>query len=97
MITLKQAKNLKHGQTLYHMQFVNADGSAQRWRVSGKPKTWVRNPEKVQVPIKHGMYDNDYLTENDLHLVSLVEPVRKKLKSKSKSKKKSFENQFDEF
>lgn len=71
MITLDQAKNLKHGQILHHTINKNKDGSAQRWRVSGKPKTWKRSPEKVQVPVKHGLYMNDYITENCLELVSL--------------------------
>jgi hypothetical protein len=73
-ITLSQAKKLKHGQTLYHLVFKNADGTAQRWRVNGKVKTWKTQPERVQVPIKHGLYSYDYLTENELHLVSLTEP-----------------------
>lgn len=73
-ITLSQAKKLKHGQTLYHLAFKNADGTAQRWRVNGKVKTWKTQPNRVQVPIKHGLYNYDYLTEDTLHLVSLTEP-----------------------
>ena len=79
-ITLNQAKKLRHGQTLYHLKHKNVDGTAQRWRVNGKVKVWKRNPEKVQVPIKHGMYAYDYLTENELKLVSLTEPKRLKKK-----------------
>lgn len=75
MITLEQAKNLTSGTILYHVIYKNYDGSPQRWKVNGQPKTWKRNPEKVQVPLKHGLYDYDYLTENDLNLVSLSEDI----------------------
>lgn len=70
-ITLEQAKSLKFGTVLYHRDNRNADGSAQRWRVNGAVKTWKRTPGRVQIPIKHGLYAYDYLTETDLDLVSL--------------------------
>lgn len=70
-ITLEQAKELKVGTILYHLQNKNADDSPQRWRVNGKVKLWKRHPEKVQVPMKHGLRQCDYLTENDLDVVSL--------------------------
>jgi hypothetical protein len=73
-ITLQEAKELRVGQTLYHLKNKNADGSAQRWRVNGKPKLWKRAPEAVKVPIKNGLRNCDYLTHQELHLVSLIEP-----------------------
>ena len=72
-LTLEQAKELKHGQIVFHTNHKNSDGSAQRWRVNGKVKTWKRNPEKVQIPVKFGLYRYDYITENELHLISLTE------------------------
>ena len=71
MITLEQAKSLKPGDILYHVKNKNADGSAQRWKVNGIPKTWKTRPLEVRVPLKHGMYTFDYITEKDLHIVSL--------------------------
>ena len=71
MITLEQARNLKPGTILYHVKNTNADGTAQRWRVNGPPKTWQTRPGEVSVPIKHGMRDYDYLTQCDLALVNL--------------------------
>jgi hypothetical protein len=73
MITLEQAKGLSYGTTLYHALHRNADGSPQRWRVSGKVKTWVRSPHRVEIPVKHGLYDFDRLTESELHLICLDE------------------------
>jgi hypothetical protein len=72
-ITLEQAKNLTIGTILYHIEDKNADGSARRWRVAGKVKTWKRNPEKVKVPVKRGLRSYDYLTEDTLNLVTLTE------------------------
>ena len=71
MITLEQAKGLRSGTILYHTINKNADGTPQRWRVNGKVKTWKRSPEKVKIPVKYGLYGFDYVTENDLELVSL--------------------------
>ena len=33
-----------------------------RFRVSGKVKTWKRDKYRIKVPIKHGLYDNGYIT-----------------------------------
>ncbi len=69
-LTLEEAKKLEIGQILYHTINKNADGSSQRWRVTGKVKRWKRAPERIKVPIKTGLYNNSYLTEDDLHLLS---------------------------
>jgi hypothetical protein len=74
MVTLAQAKRLRPGQTLYHKKHVNADGSAQRWRVSGQPKTWKRDKSRVRVPVMHGLYSHDYLDEGNLKVLQLKEP-----------------------
>ena len=71
MITLEQAKNLKRGDILYHTIHKNADGTSQRWKVNGKVKTWKRDPSRIEVPVRHGMYDYDTLRDCDLHLVNL--------------------------
>ena len=33
------------------------------------PKIWKTRPNDVRVPLKHGLYDYDYLTQDDLNLV----------------------------
>ena len=70
-ITLKQAKELKYGDMLYHQSNKNADGTPQRWRVNGKVKRWKRDPDKIEIPIKHGLYSFDYLTNAELSRISL--------------------------
>jgi hypothetical protein len=77
-LTLEQAKNLSFGTILYHVKNKNSDGSAQKWKVNGKVQTWKRSPEKVKVPLKYGLYRYDYLTENELNLVTLEETEKVK-------------------
>ena len=73
-LTLEEAKNLEIGQVLYHTTHRNADGTPLRYRTTGKPKTWKSMPERVQVPLKHGLYGKgDYLTERSLDLLCLRE------------------------
>jgi len=76
MLTLEQAKALRFGQILYHVENRNADGSAQRWRVNGKVRTWKRSPERVEVPIKHGLYAYGTITPNTLWEFSITEPSK---------------------
>jgi len=73
MIARDQALGLSYGQELYHISNRNADGSPQRWRVNGKVKTWKRSPERFKVPIKHGLWSYDYLTEDTADLLCLTE------------------------
>ena len=70
-LTLEKAKALRPGDMLFHRKNKNADGSPQRWRVNGQVKTWKRDPSRVKVPVKHGLYRYDYVTEAYLDLVSL--------------------------
>ena len=71
MITIEQAKSLKPGDILHHVTNKNADGTPQRWKVNGQVKTWKRDTNRVQIPVKFGLYGFDYVTEDSLHLVSL--------------------------
>ena len=62
-ITLKEAKKLEYGQVLYHDTAKNADGkTAQRFVVNGAVKTWKRNPDRIRVPLKRGLYETGELT-----------------------------------
>jgi len=65
MITLKEAKALKQGQTIYHAYKTNADGTAMRAKVTSV-KTWKRDPERVEVRVKHGLRDFAKFDETEL-------------------------------
>lgn len=70
-LTLAQVKALKHGTIVYDKNFNNADGTPKRWRVNGKVRTWKRSPDRVEVPIKCGLYQFHYITEHNYTQYSL--------------------------
>lgn len=78
-IQLWQAKNLKVGDTVYAIGYFNNDGTAQRFKVQGKPKLWKRNAERVEVTLKRGLKEYVTLTELCLDEFSLIapEPIEK--------------------
>lgn len=81
-LTLKQAKKLQVGDMLYDRTFKNADGTAQRFKIIGKPKIWKRNPEKVELSLKRGLYEYHKIDQSKLRFLSLKEPERVKLHNK---------------
>lgn len=58
MITFEEAKELKFGEVLL-------DQRGKRWRVNGRVRLWKRSPDRIYVPLKHGLYSYDYLTESE--------------------------------
>ena len=70
-ITVDQARSLRHGVTLHHMMLKNADGTPLRARVNGKVKLWKREPERFEIPLKHGLRDCGYMREDDVSFWSL--------------------------
>jgi hypothetical protein len=68
MITRDQAIAMGGtGKTLYHYKLRNADKSALRARVNGKIKLWKTRPNEFSLPIKHGLRDCGYLTQDNAH------------------------------
>ena len=62
-LTIDEAKRLRSGS---HVWFYTAQGDAKRAKVNGKPKTWKRSPERVEVPLKYGLYEYATFDENDI-------------------------------
>lgn len=58
MITLAGAKELRYGEVL-------VDDNGKRWRVTGKVQTWKRDPNRIRVPLKHGLYAYGALITSD--------------------------------
>jgi hypothetical protein len=73
MITKEQALTLRHGQILRHLTAKNADGTPLRARVTGKCKTWVTRPEEFQLPVKYGLRDCFYITDDTAHAWEIAE------------------------
>ncbi len=65
-MNLAAAKLLAYGQTVYHITATNSDGTSQRFKVTGKVKTWKRDTSRIQVPVKRGLRECGYLTEHNI-------------------------------
>jgi len=62
LLTLYEARNLKPGDILI-------DQRGKRWKVTGQVKTWKlpKNQHRIRVPLKHGLYTYDALTESSFY------------------------------
>ena len=54
-----------YGAILEHSFLVDYDGSPSKCRVTGACKTWKRTPEKFKLPVKRGLYEYFYISENN--------------------------------
>ena len=54
-ITFEEAKKLYSGQTI---QMITPEGNAWRnARLNGKVRTWKRDLNRIEIPMKYGMYE----------------------------------------
>ena len=37
--------------------FLTLGGDARQLKVNGKVRTWKRNPDRIEVPVKYGLYE----------------------------------------
>ena len=65
MITKQQAIDSKHRQEFNHVSVKNADGTPARCRVNGRCKVWKTRPLEFRLPVKHGLYDCFYITQDN--------------------------------
>lgn len=84
LVSFVQARRLHYGDELYHKYLKNADGSAQRWRVTGMPKTWKTRPGEIRVPLKRGMSEYGVLDQYNLNDFTLREPRVRRRASRRK-------------
>lgn len=66
---LKTAKNLKQGQTVWHMTKINADGTAMRAKVTSI-KTWKTRPDEIIVRVKRGLKEFAEFHEYELNHIT---------------------------
>lgn len=57
MITKIQAETLNYRDDIYSLNSTDSKGRPHRARVNGKLKTWKRDTERWELPVKFGMYD----------------------------------------
>jgi hypothetical protein len=55
-MTLQEARALKAGDYIYHLTKKNADGTPMRARITSI-KTWKRDPGRIEVRYKRGLYE----------------------------------------
>ncbi len=67
-MNIKTAKKLKQGDMVYHTEKKNADNTPMRARVTSV-KTWERSPSRIEVRVKHGLYDFATFDETEIHLI----------------------------
>jgi len=71
MITIEQAKKLKPGSILVHETDKDSNGGFTQWKVIGPVKTKDGCPDRVRVPVKHGLFVVN-LTEDDLCHINIL-------------------------
>jgi hypothetical protein len=69
-MTLDDAKTLKPGDMIHHVTKKNADSTPMRAKVTSV-KTWKRSLTKVEVHVKHGMYDYAVFCESELDQIEI--------------------------
>ena len=65
-LTMEEAKALKVGDVLHHDTQKQSRNHPSRVRVSGHPKTWKRSPDRIEIPVKHGIYTGFRIDQDDL-------------------------------
>jgi hypothetical protein len=66
ILTKEIATQLKHKAELYSRAKTQGGGKQpKRVRVNGSCKTWKTRPTEFRLPVNHGMYEYDYITDLD--------------------------------
>ena len=66
-MTIEEAKELGYLDWLHHTYRTQGNGTEPlRVRVNGAPQTWKRDPTRIRIPVKWGMYGYGQLFAFDL-------------------------------
>ena len=68
MITLDQAKSLGYGS---HVKYINYQGRTINLKINGKVRTWKKDANRIEIPVKFGLYGYGILNILDLPNISL--------------------------
>jgi hypothetical protein len=72
-MTIEDARKLTYRNVVHIEGITNARGTCADFRVNGAVRTWKRSPERIRVPLKHGMYEYGAITQHNINLVHLKE------------------------
>jgi hypothetical protein len=61
LLTPELAKELKPGDMLHYPR--RPTDGCERWKVNGQVQLWKRNSKRFRVPLKHGLYSFDQLSD----------------------------------
>jgi hypothetical protein len=64
-MTKAQAMALEYREILYHTTQEDSRGESLECRVNGKCKTWKTRPDNFKLPVKYGLYDHFYITQDN--------------------------------
>lgn len=62
MITIQDHLNASHWE---HVTLKNKDNTPLRVRRSGKNKLWKTRPHDFRIPVKYGLYESSYITQDN--------------------------------
>jgi hypothetical protein len=60
------AEMVSHCNANSHIWFRSNDGTARRAKVNGIVRIWKRDANRIEVPIKYGMYEYGIFTASDI-------------------------------
>ena len=50
----------------YSKTYTNSDGSPRKYKRNGRVKTWKRDPGKFKIPVKRGLNEYGYITNDNI-------------------------------
>ncbi len=64
MITKNDALTVRHFE---HVTMKGSDGKPVRCRAMGKCQVWKTRPNEFKLPVKYGLYQSFYITQDNAH------------------------------
>ena len=61
--TIQEA--IDHCSKSSHVWILSLRGDARQAKVNGKVRTWKRNPSRIEIPMKYGLYEYFTITNRD--------------------------------
>lgn len=75
------AEMVNHCNANGHIWLRDGRGNARTVKVNGKVRTWKRDPNRIEVPYKYGLYEYGVLTASDISDVLIEVPTEPKYPS----------------
>lgn len=73
-VTKMACLNMRRGDRIYHRTKNMADGSPLSVRVMGRCQTWATRPNEFRIPVKFGLYQSFYITDDSAGSWTTVNP-----------------------